>query len=165
MKKLPMISVTTLPNGYALKFDGAGQPSGYMYFTPEKLLEGFMLHIGLHMTDQLNPETMQEFIVTAMNWNDNKSCVKEIERLETEVRRVKGRHGSIAKKLVRERNSRILLANEVSELSRKYKYMPELVKEIKGILRVHSSITHFTLKGLGIDSSYVIEDDDNENDD
>ena len=36
--KLPNVSVTTLPNGYALTFDGMRQPKGYMYFTLEDLL-------------------------------------------------------------------------------------------------------------------------------
>ena len=59
-----MIRVETLPNGYCLKFDGMKNPTGYMYFTPEALLEGFMLHIGLGITEQLNTETMQDFLVT-----------------------------------------------------------------------------------------------------
>ena len=39
--KLPNVSVTTLPNGYALTFDGMRQPKGYLYFTLEDLLKGY----------------------------------------------------------------------------------------------------------------------------
>ena len=65
-KHLPNISVRTLANGYSLEFEGMAQQGGYMYFTPDKLLEGFMLHIGMNMTEQLNPSTMQDFITAAM---------------------------------------------------------------------------------------------------
>ena len=57
---LPMIKVTPLPNGYSLEFDGMKQKTGYMYFSPDKLLEGFMLHIGIGITDDLDTETMQD---------------------------------------------------------------------------------------------------------
>jgi hypothetical protein len=42
MKK---ITVQTLPNGYALNFDG-DRRNGYMYFNVDDLLKGFMIHIG-----------------------------------------------------------------------------------------------------------------------
>lgn len=84
-KKLPNIEVLTQPNGYSLKFDGMRQ-RGYFYFSPDTLLQGFMLHIGLGITDQLNTETMNDFIVTAMNWKDNEKCIKEIERLTASLK-------------------------------------------------------------------------------
>ena len=80
MKYLPKIEVKTLPNGYSLEFDGMKQ-KGYMYHNSEDLLKGFMVHIGMEITDQLNMETVDDFIVTAMNWKDNEKCIKEIERL------------------------------------------------------------------------------------
>ena len=88
---MKFIDVDTLPNGYSLKFDGMKQQGGYMYFTPEQLLEGFMAHIGLEMTDQLNMETIRDFLVTAIKWKDNKACVKEIERLKNALRLMTGR--------------------------------------------------------------------------
>ena len=66
-KKLMNIEVRMLPNGYSLKFDGMRQSEGYMYFSKEKLLEGFMLHIGLEITEELSVENMQDFLVATMN--------------------------------------------------------------------------------------------------
>ena len=60
--KLPNVSVTTLPNGYALTFDGMRQPKGYMYFTLEDLLKGFMIHIGCGKTDQLDMSDIDDFL-------------------------------------------------------------------------------------------------------
>lgn len=82
---LPKIEVRTLNNGYQLRFDGM-KGIGYMYYSPEKLLEGFMLHIGLKMTEQLNVENMQDFIETAINWRDNEKCVKEIASLTSQLK-------------------------------------------------------------------------------
>jgi hypothetical protein len=42
-KKLPHIEVRTLANGYSLSIEGHKQE--YMYFSPEKLMEGVMVHI------------------------------------------------------------------------------------------------------------------------
>ena len=52
-KDIKHIYVSTLQNGYSLSFDGMSEKGGYMYFSIEDLLKGFMMHIGLNMTDQL----------------------------------------------------------------------------------------------------------------
>lgn len=116
-----MIKVETLPNGYSLKFDGMSKKGGYMYFSPEKLLKGFMLHIGLEMTDQLNTETMDDFIVAAINWKDNKECVKEIERLTRELRLMTGKRASLARRLILERNRHIALYDAIGSLLKETK--------------------------------------------
>ena len=101
VKNHPRIEVKTLPNGYSLEFDGMKQHGGFMYFNREKLLEGFMVHIGLEMTDQLNTEIIQDFIEAACTWKDNKKCVKEINRLTEELRIEKSRNDRLSKKLMR----------------------------------------------------------------
>lgn len=118
-KILKNIKVTTLPNGYSLDIEGQ---AGWLYFTQEKLLEGFMLHVGLEITDQLNTETMDDFIVAAINWKENKECVKEIKRLTTALKQAQIRFNAMAEKYVAERRRYRLLfdcitgmINEISE--------------------------------------------------
>ena len=82
-KKLPKITVTTVTNGYVLTFDKAKHE--FMYFSPEKLLEGFMVHIGLRMTDQLTEENIKSFVDAAINWKENAKCLKEIEKLKMQL--------------------------------------------------------------------------------
>ena len=77
-KKLPRIEVRTLKNGYSLEFDGMQTPGGHMYFSVDQLLQGFMIHIGLKKTAQLDPSTMADFIDTAMKYNDNEKAIREI---------------------------------------------------------------------------------------
>ena len=81
MKK---ITVQTLPNGYALNFDGDRQ-NGYMYFNVDDLLKGFMIHIGLNMTEQLSMENIDDFLVAVMNWNETGKCINELRRMEEEL--------------------------------------------------------------------------------
>ena len=64
-KKLPQITVSTVANGYVLTFDKGKHD--FMYFSPEKLLEGFMVHIGLKMTDQLTEENIRNFVDASIN--------------------------------------------------------------------------------------------------
>lgn len=131
-KKFKNIKVTTLPNGYSLDIEGQ---IGWLYFTPEKLLEGFMLHVGLEMTDQLNTDTMQDFIVTAINWKENKECVKEIKRLTTALKQAQIRFNAMAEKYVSERRRYRLLydcvagmINEISEKSPR-KRLADMIKK------------------------------------
>lgn len=131
-KELRKITVTTLPNGYSLEVEGQ---NGWLYFTPENLLKGFMLHVGLEMTDQLNTETMDDFIVTAINWKENKECVKEIKRLTTALKQAQIRFNAMAEKYVAERRRYRLLydcvagiINEISEKSPR-KRLADMIKK------------------------------------
>ena len=165
---ITMIKVETLPNGYSLKFDGMTQKGGYMYFTPEKLLEGFMLHIGLEMTDMLDTDTMQDFIVTAMNWRDNKKCVKEIEKLTLELRKMTGRRASLARQLILERNRYIAIMEDVSSAIVEFKdYQDKNIKKrLEKILSGKKKQMPLTLQGLGVkDDDFIEEDTEEEVDD
>lgn len=160
-KVLKNINVQTLPNGYSLTFDGMKQAQGYMYFTEEKLLEGFMLHIGLHMTDQLSTETMQDFIVAAMNWNDNEKCVKEIEKLNNALRLMTQKRNGLAQRLIDERKQFGALRDSITELKATLKDHPDqaLLKKVEGILKDHKERPRLTLTALGIKSDEIIADE------
>ena len=165
---ITMIKVETLPNGYSLEFDGMSKKGGYMYFSPEKLLKGFMLHIGLEMTDQLNTETMDDFIVAACNWNDNKKCLKEIERLKHSLRIMTGKRAAIAKQLVAERNRHIVITDDVNSLISEMKDYPDkyLRERVKKIMNNKIKLIPLSLEKLGVKySDFLDEDSENENKD
>lgn len=161
-KELKNITVQTLPNGYSLTFDGMKQSQGYMYFNEEKLLEGFMLHIGLNMTDQLSTETMQDFIVAAMNWNDNEKCVKEIEKLNLNLRLMTQKRNGMAKRLTDERDQFIKLRNAIEEFGKaKLKDHPDrrLIADLDKLLKEFKQRPKLTLNSLGIKSEDIIAED------
>ena len=166
-EKIKMIQVETLPNGYGLKFDGMTAKNGYMYFTAEKLLEGFMAHIGLGMTDQLNTETIQDFLVTAINWRDNKACVKEIERLTNALRLMTGRRASLARLMIQERNKYNTLLDDVKSFRSELKDHPDqsLLKKFDKMMKDYKSMPKLSLEGLGVKDDDFIKEETEETDD
>lgn len=149
-KKIKAISVKTLPNGYELTFDGQKSSTGYFYFSSEELLEGFMLHIGLGMTESLKREEMDDFTKAVMHWNENSVCVKEIIRLTKEVQAITKKRNALAAQLISERNRYIELTTEAAKLS----------PIVANIQRYHRK--PLTLKELGIASNDIIDTDTDE---
>ena len=117
-----------------------------------------MLHIGLEMTDQLDTETMQDFIIAACNWNENKKCLDEIDRMKMEVKTLKGRCNSLATRLMNERNRHMALVDEVSSLKSQFKAITNITKAIDKILKTRKSLVKLNLNHL-ITSDPEDEDD------
>lgn len=137
-----------LNNGYCLKFDGMKEPGGYMYFSPEKLLEGFMVHIGLEELDALDTTTMQDFIVSAASWKEKKECMAEIERLNRQNKQIQRQRNKIAQQLVNERRTLIEYASGIDELK----------KVLNKIALPVQSRKPLSLESLGIKSDSIIDD-------
>ena len=158
-KKNPTITVETHVNGYGLKFDGMKVPGGYMYFTPEELLKGFMIHIGLRMTNELSKEAMQNFITAVCQWNDNAKCLKEIERLNQSLKEAECRRVSLAVRLIAERKHRIGMVNEVNLLVDNLKKYPDkdIRERVENLLKNHRNLVPLSLSKLGINKSDIEE--------
>lgn len=164
---LPYISVQTLPNGYSLEFEGMKQANGYLYLSKEKLLKGFMAHIGLEVTDQLNMETVDDFLVAAINWRDNKACVKEIQSLTAALRIVKGRRAALANNIIKERNRYIAFLEEIRSFRSTLKDHPDgkLLKAFDKLLKGYKEQPRLTLKSLGVNAEDFIEEETDEEED
>ena len=148
MKKLKRITIEMLNNGFCLTFDGMKEPGGYMYFSPEKLLEGFMVHIGLEELDALDTTTMQDFIVSAASWKEKKDCMAEIERLNRQNKQIQRQRNKIAQQLVNERRTLIEYASGIDELK----------KVLNKIALPVQSRKPLSLESLGIKSDSIIDD-------
>ena len=164
-----MITVETVPhgqepNGYVLKFTGAKQPDGYLYFSPSKLLEGFMLHIGLHMTEQLNTETMQDFIVAACNWKDTESCQKEIRDLQYKLRLTIQSRNSMARRLIEDRKRLVDMIGMIQGLATENKGNKYLVNKLNAITKNMTKMRKYSAKELGITQEASTDDDTTEED-
>lgn len=160
MEKKKMIRVETLNNGYCLKFDGM-KGDGYMYFTPEKLLEGFMVHVGLGITDELNTDDIHDFLTAVMNWNDTEKCVREIESLNTSLRLMTGYRTALAKRLVIERNRLLALYDRIERKVKQPKQPADaILKEIKLITKDKNKYNRLTLEGLCGEKGEVDEEED-----
>lgn len=161
-KPLPMITVDNVPNGYVLKFDGMKKREGFLYFSPEKLLEGFMCHIGLKMTDELDTDMMQDFIVGAINYSTNEKCIKEIERLNAEIKAVTRSRNGMGRRLIEERTRLLKVIDIVEELELYVK--KENRTEYNNLRKRLPRVQPLTLEELGItiDDSEDIDEVDEE---
>jgi hypothetical protein len=149
-QKRPRIEVHTLPNGYDLKFDGMGNSEGYMYYSPDELLKGFMVHIGMHMTEQLNTDTIDDFIEAAIRWSDTKKSIEEIKRLKIEINKVIGRRNSMAMRLYKERQRFVDLVVATQKLAEETKNVKGISKQIATLVHDYKKTQPFTMKELGL---------------
>ena len=148
MKK---ITVQTLPNGYALNFDGDRQ-NGYMYFNVDDLLKGFMIHIGLNMTEQLSMENIDDFLVAVMNWNETGKCIKELSRMEEELTLAQTSRNRIARQMINEREKHLELVNSIKDLIRKLERYPDkdIAESLRKLILSRKAMKAITMSGLGI---------------
>ena len=156
-KKIKKITVQTLPNGYALNFDGDRQ-KGYMYFNVDDLLKGFMIHIGLNMTEQLSMENIDDFLVAVMNWNETGKCIKEMRRMEEEFNTARHNRNSIARQMVEERSKHLELVNGIKDLMAKLKDYPDkdIVNSLQKLIASRKAMKAITLSGLGVKSDDIL---------
>jgi hypothetical protein len=148
MKK---ITVQTLPNGYALNFEGDRQ-KGYMYFNVDELLKGFMIHIGLNMTEQLSMENIDDFLLAVMNWNETGKCINELRRMEEELTLAQTSRNRIARQMIDEREKHLELVNNIKALIRKLESYPDkdIAESLRKLILSRKAMKAITMSGLGI---------------
>ena len=160
--KLTNISIVTLPNGYALTFDGMRQPKGYMYFTLEELLKGFMIHIGCGKTDQLDMSNIDDFLDAVLAFKDKDDCIEEIQRLKSQVDIAERRRNYMAKRLIFSRGQLVELVKDIDRLAFEYKNLSSVSTELRKAIKKFSATKPLTLKELGVSSDDIIDSDDDD---
>ena len=161
-KKLPRIEVHTLPNGYNLKIEGHNQE--YLYFTPEKLMEGIMVHIGLKMTDQLDPAMIKSFIDSALEWNNLKASHKELKKAQRETERISKMYRTVAKKLIDERNRMLRLCKLAQNCVTGHHSLTDALAALHARAHQDGMLKEFSLKDFGITSDQITDIDNEETD-
>lgn len=157
-KKLPHIEVRTVANGYTLAIEGHKQE--YLYFSPEKLMEGVMVHIGLHMTEQLSPDTIKSFIDSALEWNNLKASHKELQKAKREVARVNRLYRSLGKRMIDERNRVLRLCQLAKDCVIGHHSLTDALAALHARAHLDGQLKEFTLADFDIKS-----DDDEDADD
>lgn len=159
-KKLPKIEVRTTPNGYQLSIEGHKQE--YMYFSPEKLMEGVMVHIGLHMTEQLSPSTIKSFIDSALEWNNLKASHKELQKAKRETERITKMYHSVVLKLIKERHRVLRLCKLAQACVTGHHSLTDALATLHARVHQDMQLKELSLKDFGITSEQIIDDDDEE---
>lgn len=128
-----------------------------MYFTADQLLQGFMIHIGLKKTSQLDPTTMADFIETAMKYNNNEKAIREIESLNSKLWMMRRSRGAMAKRLVAERARVLAMIDDIKSIAHERKDKM-LESRIRSVIGMYHGLKPITLKELGIRSEDIVED-------
>lgn len=162
-KKLPKIEVRTVANGYTLTIEGHKQD--YLYFTPEKLMEGVMVHIGLKMTDQLDPNTIKSFIESALEWNNIKASHKELQKAKRETDRVNKLYRSLARRMIEERRRVLRLCRLAKDCVTGHHSLTDALAALHTRAHLDGQLKEFTLKDFGITSDDILTGDKPQDDD
>jgi hypothetical protein len=159
-KKLPQIEIRTLANGYSLSIEGHKQE--YMYFTPDKLLEGFMVHVGLKMTEQLSPYTIKNFIDSALEWNNLKASHKELNKAKRETERVNRLYRSVAKRLIDERLRVLRLCRLAKDCVTGHHSLTDALAALHARAHLDGQLKRLTIGDFDIKSDAIIDDDNDD---
>ena len=120
------VKVVTAPNGYVLDIGS----HGYFYFTLDKLLEGFIYHIGFNELGEVSVDKIGDILEAAVKWKDNAKLVKQIVALEHENQALK----QVISSMDRDIESRKAYAKSLRE---KLAEKSSRIKELEGILKEH----------------------------
>lgn len=159
-KKLPKIEVRTVPNGYTLAIEGHKQE--YLYFSPEKLMEGVMVRIGLKMTEQLSPDAIKSFIDSALEWNNLKASHKELQKAQRETERMNRLYRSLARRMIDERKRMLRLCRLAKDCVTGHHSLTDALAALHARVHIDGHLKEFTLKDFGITSAGILPGDDEE---
>ena len=159
-KKLPRISVKTLPNGYSLSIEG--HKHEYMYFTPEKLLEGVMVHVGLKMTEQLDMDTIKSFIDSALEWNNTKASHKELTKVKRDMDRLNKRYRNAVKRLIDERHRMLRLCRLAKDCTLGKSSLTDALAALHARVHNDGQLKELCLADFGITSDQIVDEEDDD---
>ena len=156
-KKLPRISVQTLPNGYSLSIEG--HKHEYMYFSPEKLLEGVMVHVGLKMTEELSTDTIKSFIDSAIEFHNQKASHKELQKAQREMDKVNRKYRALANKMIKERHRMLRLCNLAKACVTGHHSLTDALAALHARVHNDGQLKELSMADFGITSDQILDDE------
>lgn len=161
-RELKNVTVETRKNGYSLKFDGMEQTGGYLYFSLEDLINGFLVHVGLGVNHTLNMEEIDEFMKAVLNYNDTDKCIAEINRQSKEIERMRKQLDVLAQKTLLERRRALKCADILKRAGDDEKEMSKAAGKIIADMRKLHEITKESLLHIKPESDDDDEESENE---
>lgn len=159
-KKLPKIEVRTVANGYTLTIEGHEQE--YFYFSPDKLMEGVMVHIGLKMTEQLTTDAIKNFIDSALEWNNLKASHKELQKAKRETERVSRKYRGLANRMIIERHRMLRLCRMAKDCVTGHHSLTDALAALHARAHIDGQLKEFKLSDFGITSAAILPYDEEE---
>lgn len=147
-KRRPRIEVRTTPNGYTLDADGL--QNGCFYFSPQELLQGFMSHVGMNITKELDLEKMGAFLDATIRWRDNAENVREIQRLNAQIDALKAKNNGLKRRVADERAKLLKVVKGVRESIESFGPTGRLRRHLSDIISDYNSLHNFKRDAHGI---------------
>jgi len=114
----------------------------------KNLLRGFMVHIGMGITDQLNMDEIESFNEASLRCADVVKNQKQIERLQIDLKVMTGQRNSLAGRVIKERERSIRLAEAMCKMREEFKANKEVYSRIHDIVHGTETLKHLTLQDL-----------------
>ena len=118
-----------------------------------------MVHVGLKMTDQLDPNTIKSFIDSALEWNNIKASHKELQKAKRETDRVNKLYRSLARRMIEERQRVLRLCRLAKDCVTGHHSLTDALAALHARAHLDGQLKEFTLSDFGITSDQIIDDD------
>ena len=89
------IQLRTMTNGYMLDVNN----EGYMYYSAQSLLEGFLIHVGLERLEAMTKEEIREMLDSLKDGSAEKKLQAEVTELKDLVDEQKRRIRELKRKI------------------------------------------------------------------
>jgi membrane-associated HD superfamily phosphohydrolase len=130
-----------------------------MYFSPEKLLEGIMVHVGLKMTEELSTDTIKSFIDSAIEFHNQKASHKELQKAQREVDKVNRKYRALANKMIKERHRMLRLCNLAKACVTGNHSLTDALAALHARVHNDGQLKELTLADFGITSDQITDDE------
>ena len=75
------VTLRTMANGYLLEVND----EGYMYYNPKKMLEGFLIHVGMLRLEEMTQEEIKDMLKALKDGGVVKKLQAEVTLLRAQV--------------------------------------------------------------------------------
>ena len=124
-----------------------------------------MVHVGLKMTEQLDPNTIKSFIDSALEWNNLKASHKELQKAQRETERVNRLYRSLARRMIEERRRVLRLCQLAKDCVTGHHSLTDALAALHARAHLDGQLKEFTLKDFGITSDDILTGDKPQDDD
>ncbi len=125
------VRIVTAPNGYALDIGG----HGFFYFTLDKLLEGFIYHVGFKEMGEVSQDKIGDIVEAAATWKDKAKLMRHLSSLEHDKEALKFTISSMEQEIESKKAYAKTLRERLAEKSERIKELEEILKEHPNWLR------------------------------
>ena len=79
------VTLRTMVNGYLLEVND----EGYMYYNPKKMLEGFLIHVGMLRLEEMTQDEIKDMLKALKDGGVVKKLQAEVTQLKAQVTELK----------------------------------------------------------------------------